>query len=308
MASVSWGWLYKAAYFDEFGLSWGFDLNLLSLDYLLGGGRVLGLSLGFLLTLLVLFLYILLMVGIVAFIFLVFAYLGDRVTSEAGVSWIRRGVILIVLLVCLAGLALIFPRLISLGNWLIREGISAGEGFRVLRGFLDTSSIVGKILFLAFLAVFLVPLWILYRLFCQGLQKVSSPLSWLEDVLAFLKRVRIFGQFHPLTPWERRLGALAVAVILIAIPTFLTQAGRLHAQKDMCDGGSLTPINLYEKGLLATSPLQTGEAEGQFCLRLLLARDGNYYVFHPHQTREVEGRWQPSVYEIPDEQVDLIKL
>jgi len=85
------------------------------------------------------------------------------------------------------------------------------------------------------------------------------------------------------------LGTLAVVVILIVIPTFLTQAGGLRAQEDMCDGGSLTPISLYEKGLLATYPLQTGEAEGQFCLRLLLTRDGNYYVFYPYQTSEVGG-------------------
>jgi len=303
-----WGWLYKAAYFDEFRLSLGFDLNLLSFDYLLRGGRVLGLSLGFLLTLLLLFLYVLLMVSVIAFIFLVFAYLGNRVVPESGTSWIRRGVILIVLVVCLGGLALIFPRLISLGGWLIREGISAGESFRVLRGFLDTSSIVGKTLFFAFLSVFLVPLWILYRLFCQGLQKVRSPFPWLEDVLTFLKRARILGQFHSLTPWERRLGGLAVALILIAIPTFLTQAGRPHAQEAMCDGGSLPPISLYEKGLVETTSLQTGEAERQFCLRLLLVRDGNYYVFYPYQTHEVEGGWQPSVYEISAEQVDLIKL
>jgi hypothetical protein len=303
-----WGWLHKAAYFDEFGLSWGFDLNLLSVDYLLGGGQVLGLSLGFLLTLLLLFLYVLLMVGVIAFIFLVFAYLGDRVVLESGTSWIRRSVVVILLLVCLAGLALIFPRLISLGGWLISEGIPAREGFGILKGFLFGSSIVEKILFIAFLAVFLVPLWVLYRFFCQGLQKVRSPFPWLEDVLAFLKEAHLFGQFHPLTPWERRLGALAVAVILIAIPTFLTQGGRLRAQEDMCDGGSLTPISLYEKGLLETSSLQMEEAEERFCLRLLLVRGGNYYVFYPHQTREVEGRWQPSVYEIPAEEVDHIRL
>ncbi|MBM4464021.1 MAG: hypothetical protein FJ014_00375 [Chloroflexi bacterium] len=303
-----WGWLYKAAYFDEFGLSWGFDLNLLSMDYLLGGGRVLGLSLGFLLTLLVFSLYVLLMVGVIAFAFLVFAYLGARVIPELGISWIRRGAIVILLLVCLAGLALIFPRLISLGGWLIREGIPAKEGLRIFKGFLFDSSVVERTLFVAFLAVFLVPLWILYRLFCQGLQKVSSPFPWLEDVLAFLKRASIFGQFQPLTRWERRLGALAVAVILIAIPTFLTQGGRLRAQEDMCYGDPLPRVSLYEKGLLETTSLQIGEAERQFCLYLLLARDGNYYVFYPHQTQEIEGRWQPSVYEIPAEQVDLIKL
>jgi len=310
-----WGWLYQAAYFDEFGLSWGFDLNLLSLDYLLGGAQVLGISLGSLLPLLVLVLYVILMVGVVAFIFLVFAYLSNRVASKSEGSWIRRSVIAILLLVSLAGLALIFPSLISFGGWLIREVIPAREGFRVLKEFLFDSSIIEKTLFVAFLAVLLLPLWVLYRLLCQGLQKAKPPFPWLEDVLlgsgngAFLKRTSIFGQFHPLTPWERRLGTLAVVVILIAIPTFLTQAGGLRAQDDMCDGGSLTPISLYEKGLLEIASLQTTEeAEEQFCLRLLLARDGNYYVFHPHQTHDVEGRWKPSVYEIPAKQVDLIKL
>jgi hypothetical protein len=298
-----WGWLYKAAYFDDFGLSWGFDLNLLSLDYLLGGGQVLGLSLGFLLMLLLFLLYILLMVGVVVLIFLVFAYLGNRVIPDSGTSWIRRGVIAILLLVCLAGLALIFPRLISLGGWFIREGITAREGFRILKEFLFDSSIIEKTLFIVFLAVFLLPLWVLYRLLCQGLQKVRSPFPWLEDVLAFLKEANIFGQSHPLMPWEQRLGVLAVVVILITIPTFLTRGGRLRAQEDMCYGGSLPPISLYEKGLLETTSLQTEEGRGRFCLRLLLTRDGNYYVFYPYQTREFEGRWQPSVYEIPAEQV-----
>jgi hypothetical protein len=301
-----WGWLYKAAYFDEFGLPLGFDLNLLSFDYFLGGGRVIGFSLGFFLALLVFFLYALLVVSVIALVFLVFAYLGDRFVSRAGGSWLGRGAMVILLLVCLAGFALIFPRLISLGGWLIREVIAARTGFQILRGFLSGPSFVERALFLAFLAIFLIPLWILYRLLCQGLQRVRSPFLWLGNILAFLKRARVFSQFHPLIPWEQRLGVLAVAIILIAIPTFLTQGGRLHAQQDMCDGGSLPPISLYEKGLLTTSPLLTEQAESQLCLRLLLARDEKYYVFYPHQSREVEGKWEPSVYEIPAEQVDLI--
>lgn len=302
-----WGWLYKASYLDEFGLSWGFDLNLLSFDYLLRGGQVLGLSLGFLLMLLVFFLYVLLMLAVIAFIFLVFVYLGDRIVPGSGASWMSRVGMGILFLACLAGLILIFPRLISLGGWLI-EGILAREGFQTLKGFLFGSSVVEKALFVAFLAAFLVPLWILYRLFCQGLQRVEAPFPWLRDVLAFVKRSRLVSLFHPLTPWERRLGVLAVVIILIAIPTFLTQSGRLHAQADMCDGGSLPVVTLYEKGLLETSSLRTEEAGERFCLRLLLTREDNYYVFYPHQTREVEGRWQPSVYEIPAEEVDLIKL
>jgi hypothetical protein len=301
-----WGWLYKAAYFDEFGLPLGFDLHLLSFDYFLGGGRVIGFSLGFFLALLVFFLYALLVVSVIALVFLVFAYLGDRFVSRAGGSWLGRGAMVILLLVCLAGFALIFPRLISLGGWLIREVIAARTGFQILRGFLSGPSFVERALFLAFLAIFLIPLWILYRLLCQGLQRVRSPFLWLGNILAFLKRARVFSQFHPLIPWEQRLGVLAVAIILIAIPTFLTQGGRLHAQQDMCDGGSLPPISLYEKGLLTTSPLLTEQAESQLCLRLLLARDEKYYVFYPHQSREVEGKWEPSVYEIPAEQVDLI--
>ncbi|MGA9350735.1 MAG: pentapeptide repeat-containing protein [Anaerolineae bacterium] len=303
-----WGWLYKASYFDEFGLPWSLGLNLLSLDYLLRGGQVLGISLGFLLTLLVLFFYVLLMVSVIAFIFSVFAYLGDRILPRVEASSIRRSVMVILLLACLVSWALILPRLIPLGGWLIKEGISAKEGFQVFRGFLVTSSIVKKTLFLAFLAVCLIPLWILYRLFCQGLQRARSPFLWLGNALTFLKRARLFDQFRPLTPWERRLGLLAVAVIVIAIPTFLTQAGRLRAQEDMCDGGSLPLVSFYEKGLLETSSLQTEETEGQFCLRLLLFRDGNYYVFYPYQTHEVEERWQPSLYEISAEQVDFIKL
>lgn len=301
-----WGWLYKAAYFGEFGLPWGLDFNLLSLNYFLTGGRVLGLGLGFLLMVLVFLLYVLLMLGLIAAICLIIAYLVDRVVLRAEGSWLRRGAMAILLLVCLVGLALIFTRLISLGGWLFREGITAREGFQVLQGFLAASSAVERVIFLAFLAILLIPLWILYRLLCQGLQRVSSPFSWLEGALTFVKRARLVGQFHPFTPWERRLGVLALVVILLAIPTFLTQAGRLQAQQDMCDGGSLPPIGLYQKGLLATSPLQAQEAGKQFCLRLLLVRDSKYYVFYPHQTHEVQGRWQPKVYEVPAEQVDLI--
>jgi hypothetical protein len=301
-----WGWLYRAAYFDEFGLPWGFDLNLLSFDYFLGGGQVVGLSLGFFLALLVFFLYVLLMVCIIAAIFLVFAYAGDRFVPGSGGSWVGRGAMILLLLVCLVGFALIFPRLISLGGWLVREVVAARTGFQILKGFLSTPSFVERTLFLAFLAVFLIPLWILYRLLCQGLQKARSPFVWLGNVLALLKRAGVFSQFQPLTPWEQRLGVLAVVIILIAIPTFLTQDGRLHAQEDMCSGGSLQQVSLYEKGLLATSPLQTEESERHFCLRLLLDKDGKYYVFYPYQTREVEGKWQPSVYEILAEQVDPI--
>jgi len=301
-----WGWLYRATYFDEFGLPWGFDLNLLSLGYFLAGGRVIGLSLGFFLALLVFLLYALFMVGIIAAIFVVFAYAGDRFVPGSGSSWLGRGGMIILLLVSLIGFALIFPRLVSLGGWLTREVVVARTGFQTLKGFLSSPSFVERMLFLTFLAVFLIPLWILYRLLCQGLQRAQSPFVWLGKVLAFLKRAAIFSQFQPLTPWERRLGVLAMVIILIAIPTFLTQGGRLHAQEDMCDGGSLQQVSLYEKGLLATSPLQTEESERRFCLRLLLDRDGRYYVFYPYQTRQVGGRWQPSVYEIPAGQVDLI--
>ena len=301
-----WGWLYKAAYFDEFGLSWGFDLNLLSWDYFLRGGQVLGISLGFLLALLFILLYVLFVVSILALVFLVFAYLGDRIIPRLEGSRISRVVIAILLLVCLVIWVVILSRLIPVGGWLIKEGIPAKEGLRILRGFLATSSIVKRIVFLAFLAVWLIPLWVLYRLLCQGLQRARSPFLWLENALTFLKGARIFGQFHPLTPWERRLGLLAVAVIVIAIPTFLTQGGRLRAQQDMCDGGSLQQVSLYEKGLLAASPLQMEESVRRFCLRLLLDKDGKYYVFYPYQTREVGGRWQPSVYEVLAEQVEPI--
>ena len=303
-----WGWLYKAAYFDEFGLSWGLDLNLLSLDYFLRGGQVLGISLGFLLTLLLILLYVLFVVSVLALVFLVFAYLGDRIIPRLEASGISQVVTAILLLVCLVIWVVILSRLIPLGGWLIKEGIPAKEGFRILRGFLAASSIVKKALFLAFLAVWLIPLWVLYRLLCQGLQRARSPFLWLVNALTFLKRARIFGQFHPLTPWERRLGLLAAAVVVIAIPTFLTQGGRLRAQEDMCDGGSLPLVSLYEKGLLEISSLQTERAEGPFCLRLLLFRDNNYYVFYPYQTDEVEERWQPSLYEISGEQVDHINL
>jgi len=199
-----WGWLYKAAYFDEFGLPWRLDLNLFSWSYLVQGGQVVGLSLEFFLTVLSFFVYVFMVLGLIALLFLLFAYAIDRIFSKEKVSWTARFGIIVPLVICLVVFVLVFPRLISLGEWLIREAIPTRTSFQVLRGFLSSSSFVERILFLAFLAIFLIPLWILYRLLCQGLQRVGPSSSWIANILAFAKRSRLFGQFHPLTSWERR--------------------------------------------------------------------------------------------------------
>ncbi|MFQ5827348.1 MAG: pentapeptide repeat-containing protein, partial [Dehalococcoidia bacterium] len=311
-----WGWLYRAFYFDEFGLSWT-SLSPLSMDYLLRGWQVIALSLKFLLMLSLLSLYALLTISVFLLIPLTLIYyLGNRLLPRLGISQMRWGVLSAMFLAYLVIILLIFPSVIRpLWGWLIEKGVPAKEGFQVFQGFLKALSAVERTLFLAFLALSLAPLWTLYRLLCQRLPEAEVPSSlrsrypWLDTVLASLKGARPFDPTHPLAPWERYLGLLGAMVVLIAIPTFLTQAGVLHAQSDMCYGGPLPQIELYAKGVLTAAllpPTEEVTGEPQYCLRLLLAENGRYYVFYPHQTRVGEGERTPNVYEVPAEEVDIV--
>ena len=300
-----WGWLYRAAYLSEFDLPEG--PGIASADYLLHGLEVIGLSLGFFLMLPLLFLYALLMLAIALALPLAFAYLGDRLLPRIKNIWARRGLIAALILAYLISWTLAFPHLIPVWNWLIKKGIPVKGGFRVFRWFLATSSAVEKGLLAILVAAALTLVWILYRLLCRWLQGTEAPYPWLKTPLAYLKETRLFSLAHPLTVQERRWGSLAIAAILIAIPTFLTQAGGLQAQEDMCFGGDLPQVRFYAKRLAATGvPLPVEEVGARCCLRLLLAKGDKYYVFYPHQTREVEGRRVPRVYEVAAEEVVIV--
>ncbi len=311
-----WGWLYQAFYLEAFGLPWTSFLTFLSADYPIHGLQVMGISLGFLLMLALLLIYVILMVGIFLLIPLgLILHFGDRflprvVSSRAARWWIAYASFL----AYFALLFLIFSPVIKpLWGWLVDKGIFAREGFRIFQLFLGDISTSEKALFFAFSALLLIPpIWILYRFICQGLSRLEAQPSlrsrfpWLGRLLALLRGTRLFKLTHPLTLRERYLTLLWVIFTIVALPTFFTQAGKLHAQADMCDGGSLPQIALYSKGLTPPSSEESPD-HPQYCLRLLLTRGDKYYVFYPDETKEVEGEMRPRVYEVPADDVLLVR-
>lgn len=311
-----WGWLYKAFYLEAFDLPWTSILIPLSADYPIHGLQVVWVSLGFLSMLILLLLYILLMMTIFLLIPLAsILYVGDRLLSRLVSSkMIRWWITYALFLAYFAILFLIFPPVIRpLLGWFVDKGIFVKEGFRVFQLFLANLPTLGRVLFFFSLALLSIPpIWIIYRFICQGLSRIEaqpflqSHFPWLIRALASLKGARLFRRAHPLTLRERYLALFWAILIIVTLPAFLTQAGKLRAQGDICDGGSLPQLALYSKGLTPPSSEESPD-HPQYCLRLLLAKDDIYYVFYPSETMEVEGEMRPKVYEVPADDVFVVR-
>jgi uncharacterized protein YjbI with pentapeptide repeats len=299
-----WGWLYKISYLGEFGLPILSAPGFLSAEYFARGWGVITLSLGLLLMLPLLFLYAALMLAILLLIPFAFIYLGDRILALTEDGRVRWAVILTLFLAYLLSFQWLFPRLSPLWGWLLDKGIPAKGGIRVLQTALRSNTLLERALLLLFFAFALGIIWIVYKLFCQTLHRVDvSRYPQFKQIATILRNSRLFAQERPLTRGEQTLiRAVAIALILI-IPTFLTQAGKLQAQEDMCYGGDFPLISLYtnkELDLGAVPPPEV-TAPGTWrydCLRLLLFQDDKYHVFYPHQAYESGGKMRPVVYEI----------
>lgn len=299
-----WGWLYEIIYLGEFGLPVLSAPAFLSAEYFARGWGVITLSLGLLLMLPLLLFYAFLMLAILLVIPFSFIYLGDRILTLVEDGRARWAIILTLFLAYLLSFQWLFPRLSPIWGWFLDKGIPAKGGIRVLQTALHSVPLLERALLLLFFALALGVIWIGYKLFCQSIRRVDvSRYPQLKQIVTILRNSRLFGREWPLTHWERTLiRGVAIALLLI-VPTFLTQAGKLQAQEDMCYGGGFPLLSLYtNKELdLGDGPAPAVVAPGTWrydCLRLLLFRDDKYHVFYPHQTCEIQGKMRPVVYEI----------
>jgi hypothetical protein len=307
-----WGWIYQASYYGEFGISPADAMDLVSASYLLQGWGVVAISARFLLMLPLLLVYGLLMLVLLLVVPLLFILIGDRLLAQVDNEALRRAIVVVLFLGYLASFLFIFPRLLPLWNLLTTRALPGRESVTVMRDLIGAGSALERLLILGGIVIAAIPVWIGYRLLARAIQESRLPAQLtarhprLDGALTGLKQSRLFERSTPLTQRERSLGLVAVLALLIVIPTLFTQAGAAHAQEDMCSGGQLTQVTLYSRSFLQTSGTAVeGFNEVQACLRLLLFRNDLYYVFFPFQTRIIEGRRQPVVYQIPNTEASL---
>lgn len=300
-----WGWLYRAHYLGAFGLSWAATLEPLA--DLLRGWQVITLSLKLLAMLPLVVLYSLMALGALLLIPLAFIVLWDRLSSRFPPA--RSIIAGVLLLAYLISFLILFPELVPLWGWLIHKGVPAREGFQLFSDFLKTGSSVEKVLFTFALLLTIIPLWAVYRLLSNWIRNREIPNEWqvryprLVETFTAFRQSRLFSRHQLLTVPERNAALAAGAILLLAVPTFVAQVGRLDAQSDMCDGGSLPQVQLYSKEFRLPPKIET-----PYCTYLLLERNNKFYVFRPFETAEDNGQRKPVVYEIDSAEASLRTL
>ena len=306
------GFAYNATYFDQFGVTPTAALDLVSAQYLLRGWEILSLTLRFLISLPLIILYALIVIAILLVIPLAFIFLGDRLLGYVPGESLRRIIILALFAGYMLSFLMLFPWLVPLWEWLTAHAIPSPESFATLSALISSSSALGKLFLVLAIALLTAPLWLFYRLLCQYIQKATIPatisqrFTQSKNILATLQRSGLFARGEPLNTRERNLALSATAVLLLSLPILFTQTAVVRAQKDMCSGGELPQITLYSNELLksGTTAIDSFGSE-QACLRLLLLRGSKYFVFYPAQTRGLESRRRPVVYEVSADEAFL---
>ena len=300
-----WGWAYTASYYGAFGLPPSAVMDLMSADYLGRGGQVFVLALKFLLAIPIILLYLLLFLLGLLVIPLAFLALGTRLFSYIPVRMARNIVFVAFLIIYVFVFVILLQVIVApLWNAVFGGGIPFRDSFDLFAGLWQVSGALVKLLMFLFVLLALIPMWLGYRFLARWVQRteVSPGLTARFPNLARawngLQEGRLFTRSAPLTPRERSVGWVAIAALLLAIPTFFAQAGAVKAQGDMCDGGDLPQVTLFSNNMMESQGL--GDVNSiEACLRMLAQHNGRYFVFFPFQTRTEGGVRRAKVLQFP---------
>lgn len=284
----AWGWLYRGAYFDTWGLG---EAGLVAFDQLenfqSGLLDVVWLTLKTLLAAPLLLLALAIVLAVVLAPILLLWLFGERLLDDV-VRPGMRPLIVVGLFIAYSALfvLVIIPGLLAIWRWLLANGLPGDAGLRMVFTLFRTGGFLSKVGLLLVLAACVMPLLAAWRAFSRWLGAYEPPMAWrlrypaLNAAVANARGARIFARREPLDPVERRRLRWSLAGLFLLLPTLLTGAGRVQAYSDMCDGGDLSRLQLFYGEPPAN--LQTGT----FCARMVAETDTLYYLFFPSQTRE----------------------
>jgi hypothetical protein len=284
----AWGWLFRRAYFvDGFGLGSAGLVRLGDTANLTAGVvRVVGLELGLLALAPLILVALALVLALVAALPLLLTYITERVLGDIARPEVRPFVIgglfvaMTILFVLILSPALGFAREASANAMPTSAGLASVIDLFRIGGWLT------QLALLAVLGLAGVVLWVLWRAFSYWLAGYDLPPAWrlrypaLGSALINLRESRLAAWNDPLSAVERRRGALAAGALVLLLGTALTGVGRVHAYRDMCDGGDLPRMQLFVNG----EPANAGALP--MCERMLAETDDQYFVFFPQQTVE----------------------
>ncbi len=332
-----WGWLYRRAYFvtgfelDDPGLITFTDpANLVS-----GIVDVLGLTAATLLASPVILIALLLAAALFAAVPFGCYLLAQRLLRDTVRSPGRPMVVVGLFAAFFVGFFLLIPPAVQAGG-------AVGRSLPV-RGWLGavfalwaSGGLWTRLGLAAVAAALTVPLWTLYRLACIRFVAWQPPAGWrlrypaLNAAIGQLRGSRVVARHGPLTELEHRRFGLATVGVVLGLATVLTGAGRVFAERDMCDGGRLARVQPV--GHLADAAAgATGVGGGvtraasvaavdsrltefaqqlnprDFCARHLLATADSYFVFFPSETARAADRPHATVYRVPAASVALLE-
>lgn len=283
-----WGWLFRRAYFEGgFGIeaaglvALGDTANLTT-----GLLRVIPLQVGALLAIPLFFIGLVFIVALVAVLPFLLVTISERVLRDVVRPGVRPLVIAGLYVALTVAFVLILPPALSFARETTDQAAPAGAGLSVIYGVFASGGAWVKLGLLAVLGLVLFLAWIGWRLFSIWLADWEVPLSWrlrypsLNAAVVQLRESRFAARSEPLTAQERRNGSLAAGALVLLLGFLLTDAGRVYAYGDMCDGGDLP------RGQLFVNSVPSAADPRLQCQRLVAQTDTEYFVFFPSQSFE----------------------
>ena len=288
-----WGWLFTRSYFlDGFKLppeSGAVTLSQLS-NLVHGLVDVLGLTLKVLVTAPLIIVAIVLVISLLLAIPIGCLWLAERVLGDVVVDRWRNVVIGGLFVAFAAGFFLLLPFLARGLQWAWANALPGDRGLRAALQVVQVGGPVAWLLGFGVAFAFVVALRTGWQWFKLRFTHYEMPVRWRLDypalnaaIVAAKKDDRLV-RYEPLTGEERQRGLLGLVAGVVLLATLLTNAGRVLALTDMCDGGSLPRGQAYAGG--KPSDALPGD---RMCQRLIYETpftDGDYYLFFPGQCVE----------------------
>lgn len=333
-----WGWLFRRSYFVT-----GFELSDTGLvtftdpaNFAAGLVDVVGLTLATLLASPIIVLALLIAAAIFAAVPFGCYVLAQRLLRVTVRSPGRPMVVVGLFAAFFVGFFLLIPPAVQAGG-AVGRSLPVTGWLGAVFALWSTGGLWTKLGLAAIVAALAVPLWTLYRVLCIRLATWQPPAEWrlrypaLNAAVVEISGSRLMARNAPLSEAEHRRFGLAAVGIALGLATVLTGAGRVFAERDMCDGGRLArvqPIGQLADGGAAgatgvgggvTRSTAGGAADAaltafaqqlnprEFCARHLLATADMHYVFFPSETTRAADRPHATVYKVPAASVALLE-
>ncbi len=312
-----WGWLYRRAYFvDGFGLGEEGLIGLWERANLFSGlFKVLGLTVLTVLASPLILIAAALVIAIAAALPVAAFLLAQRMLRDVIRPSIRPVVIGGLFVAFFVAFYLLIPPVAAAAE-AFGDTLPTGPRLGALVELYRDGGWVTKLGLIATLGASIVPAWVGWRWLSNRFVGWEAPAAWrlryptLNTAVAGIRHSPIFAYSEPLQREELRRGTLWLLGVVLALATLITGVGRVHAARDMCDGGSLPRVQLYAEVEDEIEDFEPTVDARDMCARMLLETDEAYFVFFPAETSdddEGDGR-VATVHSVPIEDVGLVDI